>query len=55
MQVLEKLFKNGSWLLLHDTSPPHSAKTVKHFHVNRGMMENGHSPKETDLVPGTFL
>ena len=55
MQVLEKLFKNGSWFLLYDNSPPHSAMTVKHFYVNRGMMEIGHSPKETDLVPFTFL
>ena len=55
MQVLEKLFKNGSWFLLHDNSPPHSAMTVKHFHVNCGTMENGQSPKETDLHPVTFL
>jgi hypothetical protein len=55
MQVLERLFKNGSWILLHDNSPPHSAMTVKHFHVNCGMMEIAHSPKETDLVPVTLL
>jgi hypothetical protein len=55
MQVLEKLFKNDSWFLLHDNSPPHSAMPVKHFHVNCGMTETGHSPKETDLAPVTFL
>jgi len=55
MQVLEKLFKNDSWFLLHGNSPPHSAMTVKHFHVNCGMMETGHSPKVTDLAPVTFL
>jgi hypothetical protein len=55
MQVLQKLFKNGSWFLLHDNSTLHSAMTVKHFQMNRSMKENGHSSKETDLVPVTFL
>jgi len=50
-QVLENLLKNGSWFLLHDNSPPYSAMTVKHFHVNHGMMKIGHSPK----APVTFL
>jgi hypothetical protein len=44
MQVLEKLFKNDSWFLLHDNSPPHSAMTVKYFHVHRGMMKTDRSP-----------
>jgi hypothetical protein len=55
MQVLENLFKNGSWFLLHENSPPQSAMTVKHFHVNRGMTAIGHSPKATVLAPVTFL
>lgn len=54
MQVLEKLFMNGRWFLSHDDPPPHSAITVRQFHVNHGMIENGHSPKETHLVPVSF-
>jgi histone-lysine N-methyltransferase SETMAR len=41
----------GSWFLLHDNAPSHSALVAKTFLANHGVVEISHPPYSSDLAP----
>jgi hypothetical protein len=44
----------GSWFLLHDNAPSHSALVVKTFVGKQGVVKISHSPYFLDLAPANF-
>jgi hypothetical protein len=45
----------GSWFLLHDNAPSHSALAVKIFLAKHGVVEISHPPYSPDLAPVDFF
>jgi histone-lysine N-methyltransferase SETMAR len=45
----------GSWFLLHDNSPSHSALVVKTFLAQHGVVEISHPPYSPDLTQADFF
>jgi hypothetical protein len=45
----------GSWFLLHDSAPSHSALIVKTFLAKHGVVEISHPPYSPDLAPAVFF
>jgi hypothetical protein len=41
----------GSWFLLHDNAPSHSALVVNKFLARHGVVEISHQPYSSDLTP----
>jgi hypothetical protein len=44
----------GSWFLLHDNAPPHSALVLKIFLAKHGVVEIIYAPHSPDLAPANF-
>jgi hypothetical protein len=44
----------GSWFLLHDNAPSHSALVVKPFLAKHGAVEISHPRYSPDLAPADF-
>jgi histone-lysine N-methyltransferase SETMAR len=45
----------GSWFLLYDNAPSHSAPVVKTFLVKHGVVEINHPSYSPDLAPADFF
>jgi hypothetical protein len=45
----------GSWFLLHDNAPSHSALVVKIFLARHGVVEISHPSYSPDLAPAVFF
>jgi hypothetical protein len=45
----------GSWFLLHDNAPSHSALVVKSFLAKHSVVEISHPPYSPDLAPADFF
>jgi hypothetical protein len=45
----------GSWLLLHDNAPSHSALVVKTFLAKHGVVEISHPPYSPGLTSADFF
>jgi hypothetical protein len=45
----------GSWFLLHDNAPSHSARVVKKFLAKCGVVEISYPPYSPDLAPADFF
>jgi histone-lysine N-methyltransferase SETMAR len=66
VDVIERLLKGisrvkpqfraeGSWFLLHDNAPSHSALVVKTFLAKHDVVEISHPPYSPDLAPADFF
>jgi hypothetical protein len=50
-----KFRAEGSWVLLHDNAPSHSALVVKTFLAKQAVMEISHPPYSPDLALAIFF
>jgi hypothetical protein len=54
-QVRPQFRTEGSWFLLHDNAPSHSALVVKIFLAKHGVVEIRHPPYSPDLTPADLF
>ena len=54
-RVRPELHKPGSWMLLHDNAPAHSAILVRQFLAQHGVLVIDHPPYSPDLAPADFF
>jgi hypothetical protein len=54
-RVRSQFRAEGSWFLLHDNAPSHSALVVKTFLAKHGVVEMRHPPYSPDLAPADFF
>ena len=54
-RIRPELHKTGSWMLLHDNAPAHSAIRVRQFLAQHGVVVIEHPPYSPDLAPADFF